>query len=89
MEVNAYLIVDTATNVAIDCILWDGTPENWTPPEGKIAVRQDTTYARMWEYNPTTDVVELTPFLGAGQIGFSWDGEMFTTDQPEPPHPDA
>ena len=81
-----YLIIES--NVVTNICLWNGDTTQWTPPQGSIALIQATTPAMIWQAvivdKKVTDYV-LTEELGQGQIGFTWDGTVLTTNQPKPP----
>jgi len=80
-----YLIIEN--NVVTNVCFWNGNTSTWTPPAGSIALVQATTPAMIW-----TPVIEdqkivgwnLTEQLGVGDIGFTWDGSVLTTNQPQP-----
>jgi len=85
MTAQNYLIVEN--NVVTNTVLWDGNPDTWQPPAGSIQLVQATTMALLWEaVTPITDpvVIDLKEVLGAGAIGFAWDGTVLTTNQPKP-----
>jgi hypothetical protein len=84
MTIQDYLIVEQ--NVVTNSVLWDGNTETWTPPTESIALVQATTTALIWRPNFETDPTswKLEPVNGAGQIGFTWDGSVLTTFEPEP-----
>ena len=42
-EVQTYAVVDDATNIVVNVVLWDGEAE-WAPPDGCTAVQSDTLY---------------------------------------------
>ena len=83
-----YLIIES--NVVTNIVLWDGDTSQWTPPQGSIALVQATTPAMIWQPvivdNKITDWV-LGEQVGAGDIGFTWDGTNCTTNQPKPTIP--
>jgi len=82
MTTQAYLIIEN--NVVTNNIMWDGGSD-WIPPAGSIQLVQATTPAMVWQYtsNPTPAYV-LTEVVGAGQIGFTWNGTVLTTNEPQP-----
>ena len=83
MTTQNYLIVEN--NVVTNNVMWDGNTQDWTPPAGSIQLVQSTTPAMLWDWNGTAwALVEL---IGAGQIGFTWNGTVLTTNEPEPPTP--
>lgn len=83
-----YLIIQS--NIVSNVVLWNGDTSQWTPPAGSIALVQATTPAMIWEEvvvdNKLTDYV-LKEVIGAGNIGFTWDGSAVITNQPKPPIP--
>lgn len=83
--VQNYLIVQN--NVVTNIVLWDGDTSKWTPPQGSIALIQTTTTASVWRINEAQTDFELVDVLGAGDIGFTWDGTILTTNQPKPAIP--
>jgi hypothetical protein len=88
MTTQNYLIIES--NVVVNCVLWDGDTDTWTPPINATMLIQATTSAMVWEAvytnNKLTDWV-LTGVLGAGDIGFTWDGTVCTTNEPKPETP--
>ena len=84
MTTQNYLIVEN--NVVTNCVVWDGGSD-WTPPEGSIPLVQETTPAMIWVPNADKTTWVLTEVMGAGQIGFTWNGTVLTTNEPEPTIP--
>lgn len=80
-----YLIIEA--NVVTNIVFWDGDTTKWTAPQGSILLVQSTTPALVWQYNPTSKVFELIEITGAGNIGFTWDGSVLTTNEPQPAPP--
>ena len=80
----AYLIIEN--NVVDNVVLWDGNPQTWTPPSGSIQLVQSTTPAMIWQLNTTATppVYQLEQVIGVGDIGFTWNGTVLTTNQPQP-----
>jgi len=92
MTTQNYLIIES--NVVTNNVVWDGNPNTWQPPAGSIQVVQATTPAMIWqpiyETDPTTEKEIIVDFvlesqLGAGDIGFTWNGSVLTTNKPKPP----
>lgn len=83
-----YLIIES--NVVTNTVVWDGNPQTWQPPAGSIQLIDVTTTAMIWQpvvvENKLTDWI-LGPELGAGDIGFTWDGSVLITNQPKPEIP--
>jgi hypothetical protein len=82
-----YLIVEK--NVVTNCVLWNGDTTQWTPPVGSIALIQATTSAMVWQLDTTLTPPSyvLVEQIGQGQIGFTWDGTVLTTNEPQPTPP--
>jgi len=89
MTTQNYLIIDLQ-NIVENIVLWDGGPD-WVPPGGCTMLVQATTPAMVWKLNKTVtpNVWELVEVLGAGDIGFTWNGTVLTTNDPQPPNPVA
>ncbi len=80
-----YCMVDTETNVCDNICVWDGNTDTWTPPPGQLMLVQATTPAKVWNWTGTEWV--LQDQLGAGGVGFTWDGVALTTNEPMPAPP--
>ena len=81
-----YLQVES--NVVTNLVVWDGDTNTWQPPADATMLVQATTPAMVWELNSATPpVYVLTEVIGVGQIGFTWDGTVLTTNQPQPENP--
>jgi len=80
-----YCMVNTETNVCDNICVWDGDTSTWTPPPGQLMLVQATTPAKVWNWTGTEWV--LQDELGAGGVGFTWDGTYLTTSDPMPPPP--
>lgn len=83
-----YLIIES--NVVTNVVLWNGDTTVWTPPQGSITLVQTTTPAMIWHPvfvdGQVTDIV-LEEVMGAGNLGYTWDGTVLTTNQPKPSIP--
>ena len=79
MTVQAYLIVEN--NVVTNNVMWDGDTQTWTPPADSIQLVTATTPAMIWLGQTLTEV------MGSGAIGFTWDGTVLTTNEPQPVPP--
>ena len=77
-------MINQATNICDNVCVWDGNPNTWTPPTGYLMLIQDTTPAKIWEYNVETNTWDLVVVNGAGTTGFTWDGTYLNTNQPQP-----
>ena len=83
-----YLIIQS--NIVTNVVVWDGDTTKWTPPQDSIALVEATTPAMVWSAvivdNKITDYV-LVEHIGAGTIGFTWDGTNCITNEPKPEIP--
>lgn len=77
-----YCMVNTETNICDNICVWDGNPDTWTPPPHYLMLVQATTPAKVWDWTGTEWVLQNE--LGAGSIGFTWDGTYLTTSDPMP-----
>lgn len=77
-----YLIIEA--NVVTNIVIWNGDTTQWTPPQGSIALVQATTPAKVWVLSSDKSNFVLQEELGAGAIGFTWDGSVLTTNEPQP-----
>jgi len=85
MTTQNYLIVKN--NVVTNLCLWDGDINTWQPPTDAIMLVQATTPAMDWQPVYTNEKItdyELAQFIGAGHIGFTWNGAVLTTNLPKP-----
>lgn len=80
-----YLIIEQ--NIVTNIVVWNGDTSQWTPPQGSIGIVQATTPAKVWVLDKNTNTYILQEQLGAGQIGFIWDGSVLTTNEPQPISP--
>jgi len=84
MNIQNYLLIDT-NNVVENIVRWDGESE-WVKPEGFITILKSTTPAKIWDLNKNVspNVYELIEVMGSGDLGFTWDGTVLTTNHPQP-----
>jgi hypothetical protein len=85
MTIQNYLIIES--NVVTNVCLWDGNIETWFPPTDSVALVQATTTAMIWELvmdGSKAIGFELLASMGAGDIGFTWDGTVLTTNALKP-----
>jgi len=85
MTTQNYLIVED--NVVTNIVVWDGDINTWTPPKNSLQFVQETTPVLVWQLNADYTAWELKEVVGDGNIGFTWDGSILKTNQPEPPTP--
>lgn len=82
MTIQNYLMVNQNTNIVENSINWDGNQDTWQPPVGYLLLVQSTTPAMIWAFDADKNDVVLTQVIGAGGIGFTWNGLVLTTNQP-------
>jgi hypothetical protein len=88
MTTQNYLMVQNS--VVSNIVFWDGNTDTWQPPKNAIMLVQDTTPAMVWEDVAVDEKVVdyiLVEKIGAGAIGFTWNGTIATTNQPKPSIP--
>jgi hypothetical protein len=74
-----YLVVNQSTNIVENKITYDGVSPLEIP--GYILIKDENTPSYVWEFN--NDDFILTKVNGGADIGFTWDGTAFTTNQPK------
>jgi hypothetical protein len=85
MSNQTYLMVNESTNIVDNAVDWDGNPNTWQPPSNYLMLPQATTPAMLWEFDPTDNTkFILTEVIGAGRIGFTWNGTDLITPDPDP-----
>ena len=82
MTIQNYLIIEN--NVVTNCAEWDGNTQIWTPPADSIQLIQSNVPAMLWQFNEDKTDYVLVEFIGYGDIGFTWDGTVLTTNEPQP-----
>lgn len=82
-----YLVIEN--NVVTNIVVWNGDVNTWQPPAEAIMLIQAETPAKTWTIDSSVSpsIWVETEALGTGDIGFTWDGNVLTTDKPEPPKP--
>jgi len=85
MTIQTYLIVEN--NIVTNSCLWDGDTNTWHPPADATVLVDDETLGRIWQANDDKTEWVLKGILGAGAIGFTWDGLALTTPDPKPTLP--
>ena len=88
MTTQNYLIIES--NVVTNTVVWDGNTQTWTPPANATTLVQATTPAMIWEATVVEGVItawNLVEQIGAGDIGFTWNGTVLTTNEPQPAIP--
>ena len=81
MTTQNYLIIEN--NIVTNIVVWDGGPD-WIPPADSIQLVQSTTPAMVWILNSDKTDFVLSEVMGAGDIGFTWNGTVCTTNQTKP-----
>ena len=87
MTTQNYCMVNEATNICDNVVVWDGNPATWTPPAGYLMLVQAVTPAKTWGWDTQTMTWVLVDDIGDGQIGFTWDGTYLITNEPQPTKP--
>lgn len=87
MENKNYLMINLTTNIAENVIVWNGDVQTWQPPENTLMLVDEETEALTWVLNEEKTDYVLAPVLGAGGIGFTWDGTILKTPDPKPEPP--
>lgn len=77
-----YCMVNIETNICDNICVWDGNPDTWTPPAHYLMLIQTETLAKVWVWENAAWVLQEQ--LGAGSVGFTWDGTVLTTNEPLP-----
>ena len=85
MTTQNYLIIEN--NVVTNNVVWDGNTETWQPPINSVQVIDSTTPALVWILNADKSDWVLNEQMGAGDIGFTWNGSVLTINEPKPPVP--
>lgn len=86
MTTQSYLVINTSVEPAIceNKTVWDGNTETWNPGENHIAVPAESTVALLWSYEKSSNSFVLVESVGAGRVGFTWDGSKLITNKPQP-----
>jgi len=82
MTTQNYLVVEN--NVVTNIVVWNGDITDWQPPSDATMLVQETTPAMVWVLGSDKETYVLSEVIGAGQIGFTWDGSVVTTNEPQP-----
>lgn len=85
MTIESYLQIEN--NVVTNTVMWDGNTQDWQPPADATMLVQDDTQTKVWTYDKASNSYVLTEQLGGGSIGFTWDGSVLTTNEPQPAPP--
>ena len=87
MTTQNYLMIQE--NVVTNLCMWDGNAETWTPPADATMLIYATTPTKIWGLNQEGTGYVLVDSIGDANIGFTWDGTVATTNEPQPPAPQA
>jgi hypothetical protein len=85
MTTTNYLVIENL--VVTNVVMWDGNIETWTPPIDATMLVQSTTPAMLWMLDSATNTFILKEVMGMGDISFTWDGTVLTTNEPQPAPP--
>lgn len=86
MTTQNYLMIQE--NVVTNICVWDGDTNTWQPPQDATMLVQATTPTKIWALNQEGTEYVLTDSIGNADIGFTWNGTVATTNQPQPPAPE-
>lgn len=86
MENKNYLLIENG--IAINVVIWNGDVNIWAPPSGTTALLQEITPAMVWVADETLKDYVLQEQIGAGAIGFTWNGSVLTTSEAKPEWPE-
>ena len=83
MTTQNYLMIEN--NIVNNIVVWDGDVNTWQPPAYATMLVQATTPAIVWDLNTAMPpIYVLVEEMGAGGVGFTWNGTVLTTNQPDP-----
>lgn len=88
MTTQNYLVIEN--NIVTNVCVWDGDVNTWTPPSDATMLVQATTPAMVWASVLTDNIITdwvLKEIIGAGNINFTWNGSVVTTNEPKPAIP--
>lgn len=83
MTTQNYLMIQE--NVVTNVCVWDGDTTQWQPPQDATMLIQETTATKIWGL--VNQEYVLVDSIGNADIGFTWDGTVATTNQPQPESP--
>lgn len=84
MTIQNYCLIND-NGIVDNVVLWDGNAETWTPLSRHTYVVQATTPSKDWAWDKGLQDWVLVETMGQSNIGFVWDGSVFTTSAPKPP----
>lgn len=84
MENKDYLMINKSTNTVDNIFVWDGNKETWNVPDEYNVFLKEEVKAKIWSYNDNIKDYEIVIKLGAGEIGYLFDGEFVKTNQEKP-----
>jgi hypothetical protein len=82
MTTQNYLIIEA--NFVTNVVSWDGNTQTWQPPQGSLTLIQATTPTKIWGLNTEETEYFLVDSIGDASPGFTWDGSVATTGEPQP-----
>lgn len=88
MTTQNYFVVEN--NVVTNNVIWDGNVNTWQPPTNATMLVVSTISAMIWQPILTNKIItgwQLVEVVGSGNIGFTWNGTVLTTNLPEPAVP--
>jgi hypothetical protein len=85
MTTQEYLMVQE--NVVTNICVWDGNVNSWQPPVNATMLIKEATPTKIWALNTEKTEYVLTDSIGDADIGYTWNGTVATTNQPQPESP--
>lgn len=87
MTISNYFMINIKTNIVNNTCVWDGDTQTWEPPPNTLMLLVSQTPAMIWVQNQDKTDWVLEETMGTGDIGFTWNGTVLTTNQPKPNPP--
>ena len=84
-----YLMLNDAENTIDNSCVWNGDENIWKPPSGYTLFDQEITSALVWQLLDKNTEYVLVEVVGAGEIGFTYNGSCLVTNKPQPKVPVA
>jgi hypothetical protein len=79
-----YLMVNKATNVIENIVLWDGNLETWNPGDEFLLLKAEETSCTVWFWD--NGQLQSQQIVGAAGVGDTWDNGNAV--KPQPPKPE-
>jgi hypothetical protein len=86
MTTQNYLMIQE--NIVTNICVWDGDTNTWQPPQDATMLVLTTTPTKVWGLNAEQTEYILIDSVGDACIGFTYDGSVCTTNEPQPQVPE-